>query len=454
MEGDSLENEYPPINDDGTSGTITKTPGQLKEINMNEEKEQVKEDNSNTNDITSIGMVLEAMDEEEKQDESIEIQDRDYLSEFLEKYIKLPENELQKPLGVLLMRIFLEKIFKVYELNKPYNIEIRPIDLTVPQAEGLLALINELRPLIKDRLYEMYDDLPDNKDKPTDRKSISVEELLSFFPEVDQTSEKKVNAAKDMILDIISKQRNTMLNRMHDFPNRFFTALFFKYVLGVDVMPRFTLFNLLQEKFKPWNSNYKNVVLFYGYSPSIPDTSVDKDADRFKYIIEILNTLKNDTNTLYHFCLRTAIEMIKGYKSGNTIQKNLEVNENAELVMQFIANISNMKEVEPELLENRSDKDKKEWSNAINTINDLTSAHKDATKPIKNTKQLRLSTNITLENLCNFMRENDYTLALVPNKKVVTMTAPKKGEQMKFKVGLKSIENRRETREGTETGNN
>lgn len=186
MEGDSLENEYPPINDDGTSGTITKTPGQLKEINMNEEQEQVKEDNSNTNDITSIETILEAMDEEEKQDESIEIQDRDYLSEFLEKYIKLMKYtelqndefqkplDFQKPLGVLLMRMFLEKIYKVYELNKPYNVEIRPINLTIDQAEGLLALINELRPLIRDRLSEMYDDLPDNKDKPRDRKSIRI----------------------------------------------------------------------------------------------------------------------------------------------------------------------------------------------------------------------------------------------------------------------------------------
>lgn len=444
MEGDSLENEYPQINDDGTSRTITKTPGQLKEITMNEEREQEKEDN--VNDITSVGTVLEAMDEEEKRDEPNEIQDRDYLSKFLEKYIallkytELQNNEFQKPLSVLLMRMYLEKIYEVYELNKPYTVEIRPIDLTIDQAEGLLSLIDELRPLIKDRLYDMYDDLPDNKEKPTDRKSISVEKLLSFFPEVDLTSEKKINAAKDIILGIIEQQKQTMLDRMYEFPNRFFTALFFKYVLGVDVMPGFTLFNLLQEKFKPWNSNYKNVVLFYGYSPSIPNIVVDRDADRFKYIIEILNILKNNSDIMYEFCLRTVIEMIKGYKSGNTIQKNLEVNENAELAMQLISNISNMKEVEPELLENKSDKDKKEWSNAINTINDLTAAHKDATKPIKNTKQLRLSTNITLEHLYNFMRENNYTLALVPNEKVVTLTAPKKGEQTKFKIGLKGIE--------------
>lgn len=446
MEGDSL---------DGTNGVWLdkedNTINQYKEITMNEEREQEKEDNLNANDITSIEKVLDAMDEEEDKDEPNEIQDRDYLSKFLEKYIKIMEDEsiensfqnpldFKKSLGVLLMRIFLEKIYNVYELNKSYDVEIQPIDLTADQAKGLLALIDELRPLIRDKLSEMYDDLPDNKEKPTDRKSISVEQLLSFFPEVDLTSEKKINAAKDMMLDIISQQRNTMLNRMHDFPNRFFTALFFKYVLGVDVMPGFTLNNLLQEKFKPWNSNYKNVVLFYGYSPSIPNTSVDRDADRFKYIIEILNTLKNDTNTLYEFCLRTVIEVIKGYKSGNTIQKNLEVNENAEVAMQLVSYISNMKEIEPELLKNKSDKDKKEWSNAINTINDLTAAHKDATKPIKNTKQLRLSTNITLENLYDFMRENNYTLALVPNEKVVTLTAPKKGEQTKFKIGLKGVE--------------
>ena len=399
-------------------------------IEMNEEK--IEENNfQSVNDIQSILNEMDKMEEEPRV-----IQDIDFLSKFLKMYIEIPDDDYQKLLSVLLMRIFFEKIHQVYDLKMGYQLEINPIDLTREQAKELLALIEHIRPMIGDELLDQYINLPEIIKQPTVKDDIKDNLISSFVPGIDLTSKKKKEDAQNMILEIIEMLKETMKERIYYFANRFFTALLFKYVIGVDVMPGFTLDGILEEKFKPWNTNYKNVVLFYGYQPSNPNILVNRDYNRFGAIFVILNTL-NNRKILENFCLKTVVELVKGYKSGNTISKNLQVNENAVLVSQIISNISNIREHEIEILKNKNDNQRKQWNDAIN---DLTTIHGDATKPVKNTKRLRIYTSVTLEYLLDYMKEKGYTLALVPNQKVVTLTVPKKGEQAKFKIGLKGVE--------------
>lgn len=399
-------------------------------IEMNEDK--IEENNSqNVNDIQSILNEMDKMEEEPRV-----IQDIDFLSKFLNMYIELPNDDYQKSLSILLMRIFFEKIHQVYDLKIGYRLEINPINLTREKARELLALIEHIRPMISDELLNQYINLPEIIKQPVKRDDINDDLITSFVPGIDLTNKKKKEDAQNMILEILEILKETMKERIYYFANRFFTALLFKYVIGIDVMPGFTLDGILEEKFKPWNTEYKNVVLFYGYQPSTPNIAVNRNSNRFDAIFVILNTL-NKQDILENFCLKTIIEMVKGYKSGNTINRNLQINENAILVSQVIPNISNIKEHEVEILKNKSDNQKKQWNDAIN---DLSTIHGDITKPIKNTKRLRIDTSITLEYLLDYMREKGYTLALVPNQKVVTLTAPKKGGQAKFKIGLKGTE--------------
>ena len=138
--------------------------------------------------------------------------------------------------------------------------------------------------------------------------------------------------------------------------------------------------------------------------------------------------------------------MIKGYKSSKTMKKNLETDEIAEQSSELITNIANLKDYENEILENKTENEKKKWNNAYNELMYI------STKPIKNTKQLRLSTNITLEYLLTYMKENGLTFKIVENKKEIELTAPKEGKQMQFRIKLKD-QNKKQTTERTETEN-
>jgi len=417
-----------------------------KRIEMNENK-MLEEEMQSIDDIQDI---LNAMDKQENENDIPDtIQDIDYLSMFLKRYLELPEDDYKKSLSILLMRVFLEEIYKVYELNMEYNVEIRSINLTQQQTKQILVLIDELKSKIKDNLLKQYNNLQDTFDNVNEPGDVNDNIIGIFFPDTDLNNKQRKKDAIEMILNIIKIQRNTMKERMKYFSNRFFTALFFTYVLGVNVIPGFTLNNITEEKFKPWNSNYKNVVLFYGYAPSKPEIMIDRREERFNIIYEILNTLNTNEEILDNFCLKTVIELIKGYKSSKTIQKNLQVDEIAKYSSELITNIANLRDYEDMILEDKTENEKKKWNGAYN---DLMSMQENTIKPIKNTKRLRLNMNITLEYLISYMRENGLTFKIVENKKEVKLTAPKKGKQMHFKIGLKDQKNEQSI-ERTETEN-
>lgn len=443
------------LNDDNTLN-------QLGTINMGEPRG----DASYEEDLRLLELMDNLDDEDNKNVESI--QDIDYLALFLKKYGKLPIGDYQKPLGVLLMRIFLEKIFKVYDIQKMYNVEIKPISLTNEEATRLLALVRDLKEKFSNTLVNEYNNLPEliasNKDV-----------IQMFIKDIDMTNDNETNDAIQIVENIIKTQRTTILDRLKYFPNRFFTAIFFTYILGVNVMPEFTL-DIIEDKFKPWNKTL-NQVLFNEYDSTRYNIQTERREDRFDTIFKIVTILNEQQEVLNNLCMKTAIKMIQAYKKGNTIRKNIETDNIAENSARFVSRIDGLSDHLKTIMEEETNpREKIKIQNAggdIMEIRKQTIKKNESTKPIPNTKQLRFDVNTIITSILSYCEKKDLAIALVPNKKQVKMVNGK-GKQMRFEIGLKDVDlieqnqrekedqERRENQEkmelenlnGSETGNN
>lgn len=368
-------------------------------------------------------------------DKNIEtIQDIDYLVRFLKKYKKLPIDNYRQSLGILLMRMFLEKIFKVYDIQRTYDVEIRPINLTNEEATRLLALVRDLKGKFSNTLVNEYDNLP--KLIASNKNVIEM-----FIPNIDMENENEKNDAIRIVLNIIATQRTTILGRLEHFPNRFFTAIFFTYVLGVNVMPEFTL-DIIEDKFKPWN-NTQNQVLFNEYDSTQYIVQMERREDRFNTIFEIITILNEQQKVLNNLCMKTAIKMLQAYKKGNTIRKNIETDNIAENSARFVSRIDGLLNHLTTIMEEETNpREKTKIQNAggdIMEIRKQINKKNESTKPIPNTKQLRLDVNTILTSILSYCERKNLAIALVPNKKQVKMVNGK-GKQMRFTVGLKDVD--------------
>ena len=264
------------------------------------------------------------------------VQEKDYLLLFVRKYeemitISLGQDELFLSLQKIVEKCFFEHLMNVYNFDPSHYFPRigNSIIYTPEQIQELEDLIPRFKEQFRGLLYDVYlkiaRRIPDNI-KPS---------FSEFQGDQDnQDEENKQNEQDEQgfrsLEEFLKKDVITMKERLVGLPNRFLTALLFRYIFGIGVLPwnfhsditRTDAFRMERDLNKPynWKGNYINNILFRGFKESEPGIA---DIQPIQ-ILYILRTLLSNEVKFRDLAEKTVIYVVKGRKGFNTItERNL-----------------------------------------------------------------------------------------------------------------------------------
>lgn len=305
-------------------------------ITMEEDQDKsfIDELNSVENDVETGENTFETEFDNLTFEPSNDIQEVDFLSEMLGKYTKLKELDLGKDAldnyVKLMMRMYYEKLIDVYHLI--FNNYIRYyeyISVTSEDIESLEELVSSERiqhfkEKFRDSLYMQYKNLP----------NFENDDLVKESDE--QLDDNQIDGLKKAIM----RDRLVMKMRMSTLPDRFLTALFFNYILGIGVLPYGLLKYVEQfvyDREMPFSSNdeYINSVLFYGFYKVQP-IPIPVKPQSVNKIIDILDT---NEDILNDFSLKCVVMLVKGRFSYRSIERRQMLERLFDLVLELFSKI-------------------------------------------------------------------------------------------------------------------
>ena len=298
------------------------------------------EPNNGNKDILEMGQTQQG-DYRNSTDEKLRKikQEIDYLTVFLDRYRKIPD-EHKDTLGLLLARIIMEKLYFVYNLSQwkisLNEISIRPFNLDPTRIDDMLRLISNFEDAFKKIIKTVFNEYLDKGIEDDVVDAYLAEEDPQFNLSTIKAMEEDTLVKKDLkkqafsvyerkkkdYIDYLSERithfRNLIQNLIDTFPERFVSALFMNFFFGVEVIPSFTL-DFLNDRDRPFNTRFINTVLFFGFKASKPDVTNNLNKDRINYIMEILQRLSDDNELLTDLAEKSIIRVIQGKYSNKTL---------------------------------------------------------------------------------------------------------------------------------------
>lgn len=325
------------------------------------------------------------------------IQDQNTLIQFLNRYDNILDNPDFKTLEYILLRIFYERLMTIYHFDVSYNIIYPQKVFTRDTVDYLKENINNFIKKFRKALYKAYLEIANRI--PEDLKTLMSDYKVEGN---DNASERNFKTLEEHIRNNVYE----MKSRMIQLPERFLTALFFRYMYGVCVLSqnfKESIDNILTDKLVPYitNEKYVNEILFMGYWKSVPDKV---RAEPYK-IKEVITTLLNSKEKMKEFARRTVIELIKGKKAASTIRQGNTLNSlsNASLRLIQAINLRNEGEFKKQYIENRGDGD----GNATRYMNEVERFKYEESKPKKFSNMTYINIEDSLNMLADIIERED-----------------------------------------------
>lgn len=325
------------------------------------------------------------------------IQNQNTLKQFVDRYSEILGDPDFKSLERILLRIFYERLMMIYHFTRSYYI-IYPQDAldqgtVLYLKDNMDRFVEKFQKALFDSYLDIANQIPDD--------------LKPLMPEYQVEGNERVTEMNFKALQ--EHLRNNvfeMKSRMHQLPERFLTALFFRYMYGVCVLPfqfREYIDTLLEDGLVPYmtGEKYINQILFMGYWYSVPG-NVRAEPKKIKEVIEELLKDKDKMNELAR---RTVVELIKGKKAARTVNQGSTLTSLTNASMRFLSAINkrNRGELKRKYIEKRGDDD----GEATRYMNEVEQFRFDETKPKKFRQQIYINIEDSLNMLSEAIEKGD-----------------------------------------------
>lgn len=362
------------------------------EYNNETQSEESKEDRNTSGKYDFKG----AFDKFEPRSIDI-IQNQNTLKQFVERYSEILGDPDFKSLERILLRIFYERLMMIYHFTRSYDI-IYPQDaLDQGTVEYLKENMNRFVEKFQKALFDSYLDIADQI--PDDLKPLMPEYQVEGNERV---TEMNFKALQEHLRNNVYE----MKSRMNQLPERFLTALFFRYMYGVCVLPfwfRESIDTLLEDGLVPYmtGEKYVNQILFMGYWHTTPENARAEP----KKIKEVIEELLNSRKKMEKLAERTVVELIKGKKAARTVNQGSTLTSltNASMRLLTAINKRNGGELRRKYIEKRGDDD----GEATRYMNEVEQFRFDETKPKKFRQQIYINIEDSLNMLSEAIEKED-----------------------------------------------
>ena len=325
------------------------------------------------------------------------IQNQNTLKQFVDRYSEILGDPDFKSLERILLRIFYERLMMIYHFTRSYDI-IYPQDAldqgTVEYLkENMDRFVEEFQEALFDSYLDIANQIPDD--------------LKPLMPEYQVEGNERVTEMNFKTLqEHLRNNVREMKSRMNQLPERFLTALFFRYMYGVCVLPfrfRESIDTLLEDGLVPYmtNEKYVNQILFMGYWQNVPENA---RAEPHK-IKEVIEELLKDKDKMKELARRTVVELIKGKKAARTVNQGSTLTSltNASMRLLTAINKRNRGELRRKYIEKRGDDD----GEATRYMNEVEQFRFDETKPKKFRQQIYINIEDSLNMLSEAIEKGD-----------------------------------------------
>ena len=319
------------------------------------------------------------------------IQNQNTLKKFLERYNEIIGDADFESLERILLRIFYERLMLIYHFTRSYDITYPMNALDQGAVNYLMENINRFIDDFRNALFNSYLDIADH----------IPEDLKPLMPEYRAEGNERLTELNFKTLqEYLRNNVCDMKDRMNQLPERFLTALFFRYMYGVCVLPiqfRESIDLLLTDILVPYvtGEKYVNEILFMGYWQSVPENVVPEP----QKIKEVIEKLLNSKQKMTELARRTIVELIKAKKSAKTVNQGNTLTSltNANMRLLNAINKRNGGELKRQYIEKRGDDD----GEATRYMNEVERFKFEETKPKKFGQQIY----INIENSLNMLSE-------------------------------------------------
>ena len=325
------------------------------------------------------------------------IQQQNTLKKFVNRYSEILGDTDFESLERILLRIFYERLMMIYHFTRSYNI-IYPKNAldqgtVVYLKENMDRFVEKFQEALFNSYLDIVNQIPDD--------------LKALMPEYQVEGNERVS---EMNLKTLQEHlRNNvfeMKERMHQLPERFLTALLFRYMYGVCVLPfqfREYIDLLLTDGLVPYmtGEKYVNEILFMGYWQSVPNNVIAEP----RKIKEVIEELLNSKDKMKKLAERTVVELIKGKKAARTVNQGSTLTSltNANMRLLKAINKRNRGELRRKYIEKRGDDD----GEATRYMTEVEQFRFDETKPKKFGQQIYINIEDTINILSEALENED-----------------------------------------------
>lgn len=325
------------------------------------------------------------------------IQQQNTLKKFVERYSEIIGDPDFKSLERILLRIFYERLMMIYHFTRSYDIVYPQDALDRGTVEYLKENMDRFVEKFQKALFDSYLDIADQ----------IPDELKVLMPEYQVEGNERVTEMNFKTLQQhLRNNAREMKSRMNQLPERFLTALLFRYMYGVCVLPfqfRESIDTLLEDGLVPYmtGEKYVNEILFMGYRRSVPE-NVRAEPHKIKEVIE---ELLNSRKKMEKLAERTVVELIKGKKAARTVNQGSTLTSltNANMRLLNAINKRNRGELRKKYIEKRGDDD----GEATRYMTEVEQFKFDETKPKKFGQQIYINIEDTINILSEALENGD-----------------------------------------------
>ena len=349
------------------------------------------------------------------------IQNQNILEKFLTRYIKIIDDDDFKSLELILLKIFYDQLIAIYgsNININYNITYPQNALNRETVNYLLGNMKNFIKEFKEALFNSYLEMIGD---------LSDERMLMSDYQI-EGSEKHTEMNFKTLQNHLKTNMPEMKRKMEQLPERFLTALFFRYMYGICVLPvqfRENINQLMTNKLVPYTSHekYVNEILFDGYWSSIPKQGI---AEPYK-IKEVIEELLDSEDKMKELAKRTVIELIKAKKAARTVNQGNTLTSLMNASMRLLSAINKRGEGEfkKKYIEKRGD----ENGEATRYMNEVERFKYEESKPKKFRQQIYINIEDSLNMLSEAIENGDEKVlySLLDLKHKIDWEKEKKGQ--------------------------